>query len=100
MYLLVIAWAYVVLMMCLAEATSPQGTLLGAFFTFVLYGVLPISIAVYLMSTPLRRKKARALAEAKTHPVEAAAGSPSPDTAAQAPTTPTAAPDRGPGDAA
>ena len=37
MYLLVIAWGYVVLMMCLAEATSPNGTLLGAFFTLLLY---------------------------------------------------------------
>jgi hypothetical protein len=59
MYLLVIAWAYVVLMMCLAEATSPQGTLLGAFFTLLLYGVLPISIVLYLMATPLRRKALR-----------------------------------------
>ena len=41
MYLIAIAWIYVVLMMALAEAMSAQGTVLGAIFTFVLYGCLP-----------------------------------------------------------
>lgn len=60
MYLVAIAWAYVVLMMAAAEALSPQGTLLGAFFTLLLYGVLPLSIVLYLLGTPLRRKARRA----------------------------------------
>lgn len=64
MYLLVIAWGYVVLMMCLAEATSPNGTLLGAFFTLLLYGVIPISVVLYLMATPMRRKAQRQAQEA------------------------------------
>ena len=64
MYLLVIAWGYVVVMMCLAEATSPNGTLLGAFFTLLLYGVLPISVVLYLMATPMRRKAQRQAQEA------------------------------------
>ena len=54
MYLIVIAWLYVTLLMGLAEAFSTQGTVLGAIITFVLYGVLPMSLLVYLMGTPLR----------------------------------------------
>jgi mannose/fructose/N-acetylgalactosamine-specific phosphotransferase system component IID len=34
MYLIAIAWIYVVLMMAVAEALSSQGTVLGAVFTF------------------------------------------------------------------
>ncbi len=66
MYLIVIAWMYVVLMMSVAEATHPTGTLLGALVTFVLYGVGPVALVVYLMGAPLRRKaiKAREAAEA------------------------------------
>jgi uncharacterized membrane protein len=61
MYLIAIAWLYVVLMMALAEALSPQGTLLGAGFTLVLYGLLPLSILLYILGTPLRRRRARRL---------------------------------------
>lgn len=59
MYLVVIAWLYVVLMMAAVEATSSQGSLLGALITFVLYGVLPLSVVVYLMATPARRRRRR-----------------------------------------
>jgi hypothetical protein len=57
MYLIVIAWLYVTLLMGLAEAFSTQGTVLGAIITFLLYGVLPMSLVVYVMGTPLRRKE-------------------------------------------
>jgi hypothetical protein len=57
MYLIVIAWLYVTLLMGLAEAFSTQGTVLGAIITFLLYGVLPMSLVVYIMGTPLRRKE-------------------------------------------
>lgn len=60
MYLIAIAWAYVVLMMGLAEALSPQGSVLGALFTILLYGVLPLSIVLYVMNTPHRRRARRA----------------------------------------
>lgn len=59
MYLIVIAWLYVTLLMALAEALSTQGTVLGAIVTFLLYGVLPMSLVVYLIGTPLRRKEIR-----------------------------------------
>ena len=39
MHLVVIAWLYVALMMAVAEATNTTGTVLGAVFTFLLYGV-------------------------------------------------------------
>lgn len=63
MHLIAVAWIYVVLMMAVAEAISANGTVLGAFFTFVLYGVLPLSLVMYIVSTP-GRKRARRRAEA------------------------------------
>jgi uncharacterized membrane protein len=63
MYLIAIAWIYVVLMMAVAEAISSQGTVLGAVITFLLYGVLPLGLVLYIFGTPAR-KRARALDEA------------------------------------
>lgn len=60
MYLVLIAWLYVALMMAIAEATSPVGTALGAFFTFILYGLLPMGIVGYVMGAPTRRKARKA----------------------------------------
>lgn len=60
MYLTVIAWIYVVLLMSIAEATSTTGTVLGALMTFLLYGVLPLSIVMYLMGSPSRRRALKA----------------------------------------
>ena len=56
MYLIVIAWLYVVLMMSIAEATSTTGSVLGAIVTFVLYGGGPVTLVVYLMGAPARSK--------------------------------------------
>lgn len=60
MYIVPIAWLYVTLMMAVAEATNTNGTVLGAIITFLLYGVLPMSLVVYLMGTPARRRAIRA----------------------------------------
>jgi hypothetical protein len=60
MYLVVIAWMYVVLMMSVAEATNTNGTVLGAIVTFFLYGVGPVALVVYLMGSPFRRKAIKA----------------------------------------
>ncbi len=57
MHIVAIAWMFVVLLMTLAEATSPQGSLIGALFTFLLYGALPLSIVLYVMATPARRRR-------------------------------------------
>lgn len=67
MFIVAIAWMYVVLMMALAEAFSSSGSVLGAIFTFLLYGVLPLSIVLYVMGTPARRRARRA-AEANPPP--------------------------------
>ena len=63
MYLVAIAWMYVVVMMTVVEATSANGTVLGAVFTFVLYGALPLSVVLYILRSPAR-KRARLAAEA------------------------------------
>ncbi len=78
MYIVAIAWIYVVLMMAIAEALSSQGSVIGAIFTFLLYGVLPLSIVMYVLGTPMRRRARRA-AEA------AASAAVSPDGGDQAP---------------
>ncbi|MEO6895444.1 MAG: hypothetical protein ABI218_02225 [Caldimonas sp.] len=59
MYLLAIAWSYVVVLMALAEGTAANGSWLGATVTFVLYGALPLGIALYLFGTPSRRAARR-----------------------------------------
>ena len=60
--IIVIAWLFFFFLLAVAEAVAPNGTVLGAIFTFVGWGVFPLSIVVYLLSTPMRRK-ARALRE-------------------------------------
>jgi hypothetical protein len=59
MFLIPIAWLYVALMMSVAEATSPVGSVLGAVFTFVLYGLLPVGLLMYIMGTPGRKRAIR-----------------------------------------
>jgi hypothetical protein len=55
-YLIAIAWIYVVVMMSVVEAMSANGTVLGAIVTFMLYGLLPLSIVLYILRSPQRRK--------------------------------------------
>jgi hypothetical protein len=69
MYLIAIAWMYVVLMMAVAEATNSNGTILGALFTFALYGLLPLGIVLYIFGTP-GRKRARLASEAAAEAAE------------------------------
>ncbi len=68
MYLIAIAWIYVVLLMSIAEATNTTGTVLGALITFVLYGALPLALVLYLMRTPARRRAIKARAKAEDMP--------------------------------
>lgn len=57
MLVVALAWIYVVLLVAVVEAMSPHGTLLGAIFTFVFYGVLPLSIVLYIISRGSRRRR-------------------------------------------
>lgn len=64
MHIVAIGWMFVVILMAAAEATSSTGTVLGAFFTLLLYGVMPLGIVLYILGTP-GRKAARRAAEAR-----------------------------------
>jgi len=66
MYIVAIAWLYVVLMMSITEQTAVAGVM-----TFLLYGALPMTILLYLMDTP-RRKRNRQMAKKKR--IDAASG--------------------------
>jgi len=76
MYLVVIAWLYVTLMMAFAEATNPEGSVLGAIVTFLLYGLGPMALVVYLMSTPARKRKIKAREAAELAAWQAAQAQP------------------------
>ncbi len=84
MYIVPIGWLYVALMMAVAEATNTNGTVMGGILTFLLYGLGPVSLVVYLMGAPARRKaiKRREAAEQ--------ASTLQPDTGGHAPTDPAA----------
>ncbi len=58
-HLVVIGWLYVVVMMSVAEASASNGTVLGAIVTFLLYGLAPVALVVYLLGAPGRRKALR-----------------------------------------
>lgn len=88
-----IAWIYVVLMMSITEHSVTAGIM-----TFLLYCVLPLSVILYLMATPQRRRL-RASQELRTAQERTAAAQaiqplPAENTAAEdmqgANTTPTA----------
>lgn len=103
MYLVVIAWMYVVLMMSLAEAFGTQGSVLGAIVTFLLYGALPLSIVIYILGTPARKKalqraqaaQAHAAPLASSEPAQPDAGGHAPGAAASASVTPVREEQRG-----
>lgn len=65
MYIVAIAWMFVVTLMAVVESTASNGSLLGAIITFVFYGILPLGLVMYLLGTPLRMRhnKAKEAAE-------------------------------------
>jgi hypothetical protein len=82
MYLIAIAWIYVVLMMALAEALSSQGSVLGAIFTLLLYGVLPLAVVLYIGGAPRRWRARKAARAAGRSAAPDAGGQPSRDAVA------------------
>lgn len=70
MYLVLFAWLFVTILMALAEATSPQGTVLGAVITLVFYGLLPCALLAYLLGTPERKRRLRQADESAKAPAQ------------------------------
>jgi len=58
MHIVAIAWIYVVLMMAITEHS-----VVAAIMTFLLYGVLPLTIILYIGGSRGRRRRARARQE-------------------------------------
>lgn len=68
MHLIALTWTFIVVLMAAAEATSLHGSVLGALFTLLLYGALPLAIVLYLLGTPMRRRaRRRREAESAAH---------------------------------
>lgn len=87
MYLVAIGWLYVALMMAVAEADHANGSLLGAVVTFVLYGLLPVALVLYILGTPQRKRAIRAREQAERDAWQAQANA--------MPATPSDPPDTG-----
>ena len=52
MYVIAIGWIYVTLLMAATETNITAGIL-----TFVLYGLAPLSLLLWLFGTPMRRRR-------------------------------------------
>lgn len=64
MYIVAIGWLYVALMMAITEHTVVAGVA-----TFLMYGVAPVALVLYIMGTPGRRRR-----EAEAERAQAARG--------------------------
>jgi hypothetical protein len=64
MYVIAIGWIYVTLLMAVTETNVTAGIL-----TFALYGLMPLSLLLWIFGTPGRRRRLRRDAEALDHVV-------------------------------
>lgn len=71
LYIVATAWMYVVLMMAITERSVIAGIM-----TFLLYGVLPLSIIIYLISTPARKKRRATVKNPMENPMGSSAQQP------------------------
>ncbi len=74
MHIVAIAWLYVVLMMSIAEHS-----LIAGIMTFLLYGALPLTIILYVMGAPQRRRKRNAEEKARRENAVHSAAAEQPD---------------------
>ena len=58
MYVVAIAWTYVVLMMAITESS-----LIGGLLTFFWYGLAPMALFLWLVGTPQRKRSRKAAEE-------------------------------------
>ena len=68
LWLVALGWMYVVLMLAVAELMAPNGTAVGAFFTLLGWGLIPLSIVLYVMGTPARKRARQAREAASAQP--------------------------------
>lgn len=54
MYIIAIGWLYVTVLMALTETSLIAGVL-----TLLFYGLLPVSLLLWLLSSPVRRQRRR-----------------------------------------
>jgi biotin transporter BioY len=59
MYIIAIGWLYVAILMAFTETSILAGVM-----TFLFYGLFPVALLLWLLGTPLRRKRRRAAEEA------------------------------------
>jgi hypothetical protein len=60
MYIVAIAWMYVVVLMA-----ATQASVLAALGTLIFYGILPCSVVMYVIMAPTRRRRKQALEAAQ-----------------------------------
>ncbi|MDB5796970.1 MAG: putative transrane protein [Paucimonas sp.] len=80
MHIVAIGWLYVALMTAITERNAVAGVM-----TFLLYGVLPVAILLYLSGSKQRKRKRQAQEDARRQAAVAAEGQPAqpkPDDAA------------------
>ncbi|MBY0340998.1 MAG: hypothetical protein K2Q19_07515 [Rhodocyclaceae bacterium] len=64
MYIIVIAWLYVIVLMAATEKTVVAGLL-----TLIFYGLAPVALFVWIFGTPGRRRARRRLPQRSTDQV-------------------------------
>lgn len=67
-YVIAVAWMFVVGLVAVVQAVSPQGTLLGALGTVLVWGALPLGLLLYLMGATARVQRRRAAARSAADP--------------------------------
>lgn len=67
MNIVALAWIYVVLMMSITETSVVAGVM-----TFLMYGVIPVTIILYVMGTTQRRRRRHLAEKAKMEAAAAA----------------------------
>jgi Flp pilus assembly protein TadB len=63
MYIVAIAWIYVIAMVALTESS-----LFAGLFAFIFYGVLPVSLIIWMSGTKVRRQRQRERESAADQP--------------------------------
>ncbi|WP_018004484.1 hypothetical protein [Cupriavidus neocaledonicus] len=66
MYIVAIGWLYVALMMAITEHNVVAGVA-----TFLMYGVAPVALVLYILGTPGRRRRKAEAERALEHSVPA-----------------------------